>query len=75
MDFISKTKEDIDIIYVIGQCCILKNQYRSSFKNSIFYYNRFGKDVLDELKKYSKSKYTWMNYQKAIQPAFTVSFF
>lgn len=74
MDFMIKTKEDIEKMYVIGQCCILKNQYSNSFKNSIFYYDEFGTDVLDELKRYSKSEYTRMNYQKAILPAFTVSF-
>ena len=75
MDLISKTKEDIDTIYLIGQCCILKNQYSSCFRNSIFYYDQFGTDVLTEFKKYLKSEYTWMNYQKSIQPALNLTAF
>ena len=59
--------------FVIGQCCIVKNDYSNEFKKSNLFYGNFGDDVLNELKIYNKEKYTRMNYQKAIQPAFTLS--
>ena len=73
LEFINSNKNNIDTIFVIGQCCILKNQYNTDFKISNLFYKKFGQDVLNELKKYQKDEYVRMNYQNAIQPAFTVN--
>ena len=72
LKFIAITKSEIDKTFVIGQCCIVNNQYNHDFKESILYYSDFGKNVLSELDNYDRSKYTRMNYQKCIHPAFTV---
>ena len=73
LQFKKETNNEIDNYFVIGQCCILKNDYKIDFKNSNLYYDSFGKDVLSELKSYVREDYIRMNYQKAIQPAFTCS--
>jgi hypothetical protein len=73
LEFIQCTKNEIDNVFVVGQCCILKNQYNDDFKMSNLYYTTFGKDVINELNNYNKSEYVRMNYQNAIQPAFTVN--
>ena len=51
-----------------------KKKYNTDFKISNLYYKKFGQDVINELKKYEKDEYVRMNYQNAIQAAFTVNF-
>ena len=73
LEFIKCNTHNIDKIFVIGQCCILKNQYNTDFKTSTLFYKNFGQDVLKELHNYQKDEYIGINYQNAIQPAFTVN--
>ena len=71
--FQNVAKDKIKKTYVIGQCCILKNDYNQDFKNSNLYYSDFGKDVINELSNFRKEEYIRMNFQNALTPPFTVS--
>ena len=35
--FANQTKNEVDTIYVIGECCILSNEYPENFKSSTLY--------------------------------------
>ena len=70
--FTLNTREEIRNVFVVGQCCIEQDEYNFDFLSSNLYYKNFGKDVLEEIKKYNKSEYNRMNYQRCMQPPLTV---
>ena len=70
--FTINTRKEIKHIYVVGQCCIEQDEYNFDLVSSSLYYKNFGKDVLEEIKRYEKSDYERMNYQRCMQPPLTV---
>ena len=66
------SKLEVDQIFVIGQCCIVKKDYPQLFKESNLYDSKLPQMVLNNLKVFKKEKYDRIHYQKAILPPFTL---
>ena len=66
------SKLEVDQIFVIGQCCIVKKDYPQLFKESNLYDSKLPQMVLNNLKIFKKEKYDRIHYQKAILPPFTL---
>ena len=71
--FKSISQAYVNTIFVIGQCCISASNYPKEFKTSKFYFNGFGKRVLQELNNFNRKEFIRISFQNAMPPPFTLS--